>query len=122
MKRGDDMINELKTMILVTIFLDNVFVQCLIYCRTYRERHLSPWMRGLVPTRSHSLQLFFTILRQIGVLVGTLSSSDSLMLRDCIEEVLIDFKEIVGAHTGENMANLVWETMILYGLKGKVSN
>jgi hypothetical protein len=79
-------------------------------------------MHGLVPTRSRSLQLFFTILHQIGVLVGTLFSSDPLMLTDFIEEVLIDFKEIVGAHTGENMANLVWETMILYGLKGKVRN
>ena len=37
-----------------------------------------------------------------------------------LEEVLIDFKEITGEHSGANMASAVWETMELYGLKGKV--
>jgi hypothetical protein len=38
------------------------------------------------------------------------------------EELLIDFREIQGEHTGENMAQTVWETMELYGLKGRVSS
>ena len=37
------------------------------------------------------------------------------------EELLIDFKEIQGEHSGENLAALVWETMELYGLKSKVT-
>lgn len=37
-----------------------------------------------------------------------------------VEEVLIDFREIIGAHSGENMAEIVWETMERYGLIGKV--
>ncbi|KZW00765.1 hypothetical protein EXIGLDRAFT_794508 [Exidia glandulosa HHB12029] len=36
------------------------------------------------------------------------------------DEFLIDFREMTGAHSGENMADLVWKTMQLYGLPGKV--
>ena len=36
------------------------------------------------------------------------------------EELLIDFRELVGQHSGENMAEVVWATMELYGLIGKV--
>jgi len=38
------------------------------------------------------------------------------------EELLIDFRELVGTHTGENMAHTVFETMELFGLKGCVSS
>jgi hypothetical protein len=37
------------------------------------------------------------------------------------EELLIDFRELIGEHSGENMAEAVWATMELYGLIGKVS-
>jgi hypothetical protein len=37
-----------------------------------------------------------------------------------IEELLIDFCELVGEHLGENMAQAVFETMELYRLKGRV--
>jgi hypothetical protein len=37
------------------------------------------------------------------------------------EELLIDFRELIGEHSGENMAEAVWVTMELYGLIGKVS-
>ncbi|KAF8065126.1 hypothetical protein FPV67DRAFT_1419270, partial [Lyophyllum atratum] len=36
------------------------------------------------------------------------------------EELLIDFCELVGEHSGENMAEAVWGTMKLYGLIGRV--
>lgn len=39
---------------------------------------------------------------------------------NCADEFLIDFREIQGAHTGENMADIVWKTMQLYDLPGKV--
>jgi hypothetical protein len=51
------------------------------------------------------------------------SSSMSRHLTECcdfIEEVLIDFREIVGEHSGRNLADAVWETIECYGLKGKV--
>lgn len=37
-----------------------------------------------------------------------------------IEEILIDFQEIVGQHSGKNLAEVVWETFKTYGLLGKV--
>jgi hypothetical protein len=37
-----------------------------------------------------------------------------------IEELLIDFRELIGPHSGENMAEAIWATMELYGLIGKV--
>ena len=33
-----------------------------------------------------------------------------------LEEILIDFHEIVGPHSGENMADIVWSTLELYGI------
>lgn len=44
-------------------------------------------------------------------------STDSL---DNIEELLIDFQKLIGSHSGENMAEVVWETLGVYGLKGGV--
>jgi hypothetical protein len=37
------------------------------------------------------------------------------------EEVLIDFQEIQGEQSSINMGQTIWETMQLYGLKGRVS-
>jgi hypothetical protein len=34
--------------------------------------------------------------------------------------MLIDFRELVGEHSGENMAEAVWQTLELYGLLGQV--
>ncbi|KAK0236862.1 hypothetical protein EDD85DRAFT_770441, partial [Armillaria nabsnona] len=36
------------------------------------------------------------------------------------EELLIDFQELIGKHTGKNMAEAVWETLTLYGIHEKV--
>ena len=37
-----------------------------------------------------------------------------------VEELLIDFRELIGPHSGKNMAEAVWATMELYGLVRKV--
>jgi hypothetical protein len=37
-----------------------------------------------------------------------------------VEEVLLDFQEIQGEHSGENLAHIVWNTIELYGLVNKV--
>ncbi|KAK7042062.1 Transposase-like protein [Favolaschia claudopus] len=39
-----------------------------------------------------------------------------------LEECLIDFREFVGQHSGENMAAVVWQTVEDFGLKGRVSS
>ncbi|KAE9389813.1 hypothetical protein BT96DRAFT_755555, partial [Gymnopus androsaceus JB14] len=33
-----------------------------------------------------------------------------------LEEILIDFQELLGEHSGENMADVVWNTLKKYGL------
>ncbi|KAI0276554.1 hypothetical protein BC826DRAFT_880705, partial [Russula brevipes] len=33
-----------------------------------------------------------------------------------LEELLIDFQELIGEHSGENMAKAIWVIMELYGL------
>jgi hypothetical protein len=38
-----------------------------------------------------------------------------------VEELLIDFQELIGEHSGENMAEIVWKTLKDYGLIGRVS-
>jgi len=38
-----------------------------------------------------------------------------------VEELLIDFRELVGEHSGENLAHAVYDTLSLYGLKDRVS-
>ena len=37
------------------------------------------------------------------------------------EELLIDFRELIGEHSGENMAEAIWATLELYGLVERVS-
>ena len=36
------------------------------------------------------------------------------------EELLIDFRELVGKHSGKNLAHAVYDTLNLYSLKGHV--
>jgi hypothetical protein len=36
------------------------------------------------------------------------------------EELLIDFQELMGEHSGGNMADVVWTTLVKYGLVGRV--
>jgi hypothetical protein len=36
------------------------------------------------------------------------------------EELLIDFRELLGEHSGENMAEAVWETLVMYGIERRV--
>jgi hypothetical protein len=36
------------------------------------------------------------------------------------EELLIDFQELLGAHSGENMAAVVWSTLEMYNIQTKV--
>ena len=36
------------------------------------------------------------------------------------EELLIDFWELLGEHSGENMAEVVWETLVMYRIEGRV--
>jgi hypothetical protein len=62
-------------------------------------------------TNDGQLSSFFT-LESEKIMIYIFSST---------EELLIDFRELIGQHSGENMAKAVWATMELYGLIGKVN-
>jgi hypothetical protein len=58
----------------------------------------------------------------MGNLVCLLLPKSTSIIYSCLpfaEELLIDFQELIGQHSGENMAEVVWATMELYGLIGK---
>jgi hypothetical protein len=38
-----------------------------------------------------------------------------------LEELLIDFRELEGEHSGGNMAEAVWETLTCFGIEDRVS-
>ena len=38
-----------------------------------------------------------------------------------LEELLIDFWELIGEHSGENMAEAIWETLMQYDIQDWVS-
>jgi len=67
------------------------------------------------------LPLYFTTLQMIATVVCFFSIKTLFLADQVVEEVLIDFREIIGEHSGENLAHAVWETLELYGLQGRVS-
>ena len=48
--------------------------------------------------------------------------SHSCRPRLLLEEVLIDFREVVGSHSGANLGEGVWDTIRNYGLEEKVNS
>jgi hypothetical protein len=38
-----------------------------------------------------------------------------------LQELLIDFHEMDGAHSGANMAEATWDTLLRFGLENRVS-
>jgi hypothetical protein len=59
---------------------------------------------------------------ELGNICGCLrifQCADYLLL--IAEELLIDFRDIIGEHSGANMAHTVYETLCSFGLKGRVS-
>ena len=39
-----------------------------------------------------------------------------------LDEILAEFTELIGEHSGENMAEIVWKMQLKLGLAGKVFN
>ncbi|GBE83702.1 hypothetical protein SCP_0507580 [Sparassis crispa] len=66
------------------------------------------------------------VISDIKTMLATTSGKFSLAL-DCwtsnnwdLEEVMIDFREVIGEHSGENLVEVVWQTIKMYGLKGRI--
>jgi len=56
----------------------------------------------------------------LGMYILSLITSNSNTGIDA-EELLIDFQELIGKHSGENMADAIWETLIMYGIEGRIA-
>ena len=63
-----------------------------------------------------------TTLPMMGNLVCVLlDSRTGCLVNIPTEELLIDFQELIGEHSGENMAEAIWATLELYGLVRRAS-
>jgi len=56
---------------------------------------------------------------QLGCYVSIHITSDC-NTRLVAEEPLTDFWELLGEHSGKNMAEAAWETLVMYGIEGRV--
>ena len=89
--------------------------------RTWKARSASHWMLGHPVISTHFSPLWCTMSIMIGsqVWIFVIYHLCNFLIV-YIEELLIDFRELIGSHSGENMAFAVWDTLELYSLKGKV--
>lgn len=80
-------------------------------------------MHGHPVTSTHSSRLSLITSRTTANLVSVYLLTYH---QDCssvdTEETLIDFRELQGEHSGENMAEEVWAALQVYGLEGRVCN
>ena len=60
---------------------------------------------------------------ELGILFSFLYAyySTTKLISSVIEELLIDFCELVGEHSGDNMAEVIWESLVCFGIHGCVS-
>jgi hypothetical protein len=58
---------------------------------------------------------------QLGSFFTLESEKIMIYIFSLAEELLINFQELIGQHSGENMAKAVWAMMELYSLIGKVN-
>jgi hypothetical protein len=78
--------------------------------------------RGPQATTMHFWPLLHTTLIRMAIWVSLfLLFLVRMLILPGLEELLIDFCELVGEHSGENMAEVVWETLVRYGIHGRVS-
>ena len=122
MKMGDTMVAELKQMFTVSYYCfshaDCLSLTCL------SEQHTGKVSISLNAWTSKNQIEFLTIVVhyvtndwRLGkpIFLSHLYYSFALL-----EETLIDFKELISEHSGDNMADAIWGTLKLYGINDKV--
>lgn len=111
MKMGDDSIEGVKSMIKVRKLSRKQFLLLMIPFEQELDCKIS---------LSQSLPLSCTGSTTAGSLVSDIRHIIGLAHKYYTEELLIDFRELVGEHSGRNLAHAVYETLELYGLKDRV--
>ena len=122
MKMGDTMVVELKQMFSVIYYCFS-HADCLsLTCSS--QQHTGKVSISLDAWTSKNQIAFLAIMVhyvmnnwRLGkpVFLSHLYYSFALL-----EETLIDFKELISEHSGDNMADAIWGTLKLYGIKDKV--
>ena len=99
------------------------YLCCLMYSlqhRNLKERFVCPSTHGHQAINMPFWPLSPTTWPTMGNLVcASLIFQLGVMFYITTEELLIDFRELIGEHSGENMAEAVWATLELYGLIGR---
>jgi hypothetical protein len=124
MKLGEEVVEETKAMFLVrfSLILTCPFLihSSKICCRPWKEKLVSLSMLGHRATAMRFWQLLLIISQMRGNAVSFQSVFIYILLILSLEELLIDFQELLGEHSGENMAAVVWSTLEKYGIQNKV--
>jgi hypothetical protein len=89
-----------------------------------KERSVSPSTHGHPATIMPLWQSLHTMSLMLDGLVGFNHGGNNisalLTKLMSLEELLIDFRELEGEHSGENMAEAVWETLTCFGIENQV--
>jgi len=124
MKLGEEVIEETKAMFLVRFSLISTHPFLIhaseISCRPWKEKLVSLSMLGHGATAMHFWQLLLIISQMRGYAVSFQLIFIYIRLILSLEELLINFQELLGEHSGENMAAVVWSTLEKYGIQNKV--
>jgi len=124
MKLGEEVIEESKALFLVrfSLILTCPFLihASEISCRPWKAKLVSLSMLGHRATAMHFWQSSLIISQMRGYAVSFQSVFIYIGLILSLEELLIDFQELLGEHLGENMAAVVWSTLEKYGIQNKV--
>ena len=123
MKMGEDGIEATKKMLAVC-FESNIKIFVIAYLdfRDWTVRSAFHLMHG----HQAICMLLWPLSLTMWIRMGSSVCYDLyLIIPDCnarfvTEELLIDFWELLGKHSGENIAKAVWETLVMYGIEGRV--
>lgn len=120
MKIGEEAVDSIKQMFSVCDCPIYQSFPRLIGCRNLSLKFPFHLMRGRRAIGMPFWQLWPIISQMRVNLVRFQLAVDYRVLIYLVEEMLIDFHELVGEHSGENMAEAVWQTLETYGLLGRV--
>jgi hypothetical protein len=119
LKLSDSSIQDLKNYFAVCqLLFSKRIMHDSFASRLTTPRYLSSLTHGLLQMDTHFLPLLLAISRLSLSLVCRYSLDIHLYLPasdiPITEEVLLDFQEIQGEHSGKNLAHIVWNTIELY--------
>lgn len=119
MKLGDETVEQIKAMFAVRLPHLNIFPSW-HFSGQVLEGKISLSLDAWTSSNCHAfLAIVAHYITNEGQ-CGTLLNIYQIIAHIFSEELLIDFCELVGQHSGENMAAAVWSTLETYNIQNKV--